>query len=61
MTCTRSQALACAFTRLVKWTLLTLLGGTIAIADLGVMEMCLVSDLSPLTERRNACVEQVKP
>ncbi len=27
-------------------------------ADLGVMEMCLlVSDFSPLTERRNACVE----
>ena len=53
--------LACALTRLAREVLQTFFGGTIAIADLGVTEMCLlVSDFSPLTERRNACVSQVK-
>ena len=35
----------------------TFFGGTIAIADLGFIEMCRgpESDLSPLTDRRNAC------
>lgn len=37
--------------------LLTFFGGTMAVADLGVIEMWwgLTSDLSPLTERRNIC------
>ena len=38
---------------------LTRFGGTMAMADLGVMEIWwgLLSDLSPLTERRNICGE----
>lgn len=45
------------FSTMSLTSLLTLFGGTMAIADLGVMETWwgLGSDFSPLTERRNIC------
>lgn len=45
-----------------KKALHTFFGGTIAIADFGVMEIWCgrESDLSPLTDRRNTCAENVR-